>query len=727
MIKSFLQFLYTSLTQRKLRFDIVTSFLTLFLIASALIVGYSYKGSRTASINFAQQLLKQITDTTVQRAGNYLGDAKAAAIFARAAVKATMPNFLEDQSLRENFMHILELYPGFTVVQVALYNGDYISVEKAHKGTKFVTEPDKLIPDDVVYLCQYQNRSSKEKQPLEIWTYYDKTGKVVAQEVNEFLVYDARKRPWFLNTEQKRAFNWSAVYMFSFLNVPGTTAGIPLFDRDSDHQKMIGVIGIDVSLAEISMFLQKNRPTHNSSIFIANEEGQLVASTNPADIVPIDTRNENVRYISDIENTSVKTAYDLYREKSDSKFGFEKEGKNYLAAILPLDNQSQREWYAGVVVPEDDFLFEAKKIKNHVLYLIIFSLLVFTFLIFLLSKRISSPIIAVAEETQRIQNLEINNEIKLKSSIYEIQLMLKSLTAMKNSLNSFIKFVPKTLIKKLLQKGSEVKLGGMKKELTIFFSDIANFTNISEGLSPEKLVNHLSTYFDELTKILTESNGTIDKYIGDSIMAFWGAPIHDRDQTFNACHAALKCQKRLAELNRQWELEGKPQFVTRIGLHRDEVLVGIIGSQEKMNYTIMGDGVNAASRLEGINKEYSTLILVSENVANQVGSDFLFRPLDIIAVKGKKKPMKIYELVAQYKGDASLLPSKEQKHLSEEFMKAFNLYTIQKFEQALAAFNEINTLYPLDYPTQLLIKRCQDFMKNPPPLNWDGVITYTHK
>jgi adenylate cyclase len=306
-------------------------------------------------------------------------------------------------------------------------------------------------------------------------------------------------------------------------------------------------------------------------------------------------------------------------------------------------------------------------------------------------------------------------------------MMLKSLASMKTSLISFNKFIPQSLIKKLLQKGTEVKLGGSKKDLTMFFSDIANFTSISETMTPEKLVEHLSLYFDELSHIITENNGTIDKYIGDSIMAFWGAPLHDKDQTYNACHTALKCQKRLSELNRQWELEGKPIFKTRIGVHRDDVLVGIIGSREKMNYTLIGDGVNAASRLEGLNKAYGSLILVSENIVSHVEEHFLFRPLDIIAVKGKKKPMHIFELVAQYKEDSTLLPTKEQKELCDAFTSAFKLYSLRRFEDALKAFEEIHGHFPHDAATEVFIKRCQEFIKTPPPPEWEGFIQATTK
>ncbi|MBX9977279.1 MAG: adenylate/guanylate cyclase domain-containing protein [Alphaproteobacteria bacterium] len=712
--------------RRKLRFDIVTSFLVLFIASSVFILVYTYQGTKASSIDFAQKLLEQMTETIVEKTSNYLGDAHVATTISESFIKPQDPKFMEDESLRLSFMQVLKLNPNFKVVQIALKNGNYFSMERVNQGTKYVKTPDKSLQENIQFLSQHQDRSNPT-HPIEIWTYYDDEGRIVSKEENEFLVYDARKRPWYMRTEQKMKFNWSSVYNFSFINVPGVTASKPLYASADNQGENVGVVGIDLSLQDISHFLQKNKVSTNGSVIVLNAGDQLVASSNPRHLVATDARSEEIITIDSIKDNHIKEAHRLFQENNTEEFRFDYQNISYLASFTKLPDETDNYWLVGIVVPIDDFLGTAKSIRDNVFFMILLSLVISTMLIYLLSRRISRPIVAVAGETQKIQNLDIDGDFHLKSSILEIQLMLSSLASMKNSLASFSKFVPKSLVRKLLQKGGEVKLGGKKKELTIFFSDIANFTNISETMSPEKLVMHLSTYLDELSRIITESSGTIDKYIGDAIMAFWGAPINDRDQTFHACHAALSCQRKLVELNRQWELEDKPIFHTRMGLHRDEVLVGIIGSQEKMNYTVMGDGVNAASRLEGLNKAYGTFVLVSERVVEEVEESFLFRPLDIITVKGKKKPFKIFELMAQNKGDASLLPSESERQLSLLFTKAFRLYTIQKFDEALTAFEELHAIYPHDYPTTLYIERCKELKLNPPPLDWDGVTVFTHK
>jgi adenylate cyclase len=361
------------------------------------------------------------------------------------------------------------------------------------------------------------------------------------------------------------------------------------------------------------------------------------------------------------------------------------------------------------------------------MFIIILVAVIATLVTFYLSKKISSPIMLIAEETQRLKDFYQTEPLEIKSNIFEIKMMLDAISAMRASLQSFGKFVPKVLVRRLMQKGTEVKLGGKTCEVTMFFSDIQGFTTISEGMIAEKLILHLSDYLNELSSIIVDCNGTIDKYIGDSIMAFWNAPNTDRNHAFNACHAALLCQRRLDELNRQWELEKKPPLYTRIGLHTTEVIVGNIGSDEKINYTLMGDGVNLGSRLEGTNKVYKTGILASQSVHKVVCEKFLFRPLDIVAVKGKKEGVKIYELVGQLSGDSRVSPTRDSVELCERFSQGFTLYTEHRWGEAIKLFEDLKEDFPQDYPTAMYLERCLGFKENPPKKNWDGIFVMTTK
>ncbi len=219
---------------------------------------------------------------------------------------------------------------------------------------------------------------------------------------------------------------------------------------------------------------------------------------------------------------------------------------------------------------------------------------------------------------------------------------------MKGGLASFGRYVPTELVRQLIATGREAKLGGEKTRLAIMFTDIIGFTTLSETLTAEELMLQLSAYLDRMTRIIEQEQGTVDKYIGDGIMAFWGAPLEVENPALLACRAALGCSKAEADLNRQWQVEDKPAMPTCFGIHFGETIVGNVGSSRRMNYSIFGDNVNLASRLEGINRIYGTKIIVSQSVYEAVDKQMICRPLDIVAVKGKKKSIAIHELLATY-------------------------------------------------------------------------------
>ncbi len=211
--------------------------------------------------------------------------------------------------------------------------------------------------------------------------------------------------------------------------------------------------------------------------------------------------------------------------------------------------------------------------------------------------------------------------------------------------STFSKFVSKSVVDELLKHPDKLKLGGEKKILTVLFSDIRGFTSISERLSPEELVEHLNIYLQEMTALVFKYQGTLDKYVGDEIMAFWGAPIPFEDHALQACKSAIEQMDKLHELNANWEAEGKPTLDIGIGLNTGPMVVGNMGSSSRMDYTLMGDNVNLGARLEGTNKVYGTNIIISENTYEHVKDHVVVRELDLIRVKGKEQPVVIYELI----------------------------------------------------------------------------------
>ena len=267
-----------------------------------------------------------------------------------------------------------------------------------------------------------------------------------------------------------------------------------------------------------------------------------------------------------------------------------------------------------------------------------------------------------------------------------------------------------------------LKLGGEKREMTVMFSDVASFTTISEKLSSEELVQLLNIYLTAMTDTIMRLDGTVDKYEGDAIMAFWGAPLVQPQHAKLACTAVLENRERLKELNVDLKKKGMQELFARCGLNTGPMNVGNMGSSQKFNYTVMGDPVNLASRLEGANKQYGTALMISETTYDVVKDDVEARELDLLQVKGKNVPIKVYELVGK-KG--SLTDS--QKQAFDLFMEALELYRKRQFKKALVKFQETSNILSDDGPSQTYMQRCKDYIKSPPPANWDGVFVMTTK
>jgi len=210
---------------------------------------------------------------------------------------------------------------------------------------------------------------------------------------------------------------------------------------------------------------------------------------------------------------------------------------------------------------------------------------------------------------------------------------------------TFSKFVSKTVVDELLKHPDKLKLGGDKKILTVLFSDIRSFTTISEKMTPEELVEHLNEYLQAMTELVFKYDGTLDKYVGDEIMAFWGAPIPQDNHALLACKCAVEMMQVLEQLNKRWVQMNKPALHIGIGINTGEMVVGNMGSASRMDYTLMGDNVNLGARLEGTNKQYGTGIIISEFTYEHVKDHVIARELDLVRVKGKQLPVKIYELI----------------------------------------------------------------------------------
>jgi adenylate cyclase len=307
--------------------------------------------------------------------------------------------------------------------------------------------------------------------------------------------------------------------------------------------------------------------------------------------------------------------------------------------------------------------------------------------------------------------------IEPRSFFRDVQDVMGSLELAKTAMRAMGKYVPVDLVKTLYRTGEEPRLGSALQPVTLLFTDIKGFTALSERLPPNELARVLGRYLEVMSAAIQDSGGTIDKYIGDAIMAVWNAPTPCPDHPRRACEAALAAQAAGDALFISPEWEGRPPLVTRFGLHTDEVLVGHFGAPDRLSYTCLGDGVNLAARLEGLNKQYGTSILVSDAVRAAAGAAFAFPFLDVVAVSGKGAAVRVHELL----GPAPL--EGPRVHTARRYEEGLALYLRREFRLALATFETLAG----DPPSAVLAERCRLYLEAPPPADWAGTYVARSK
>jgi len=279
----------------------------------------------------------------------------------------------------------------------------------------------------------------------------------------------------------------------------------------------------------------------------------------------------------------------------------------------------------------------------------------------------------------------------------------------------FSQYVSKTVVDKVLADPNRAKLGGERKELTVLFSDIRGFSAFAEGMGPEALASFLGEYLTPMTDLVLESGGTLDKYIGDAVMAIWAAPVDVPDHAARACDVALRMQEALVELNKRWKTEGKPEVAIGIGINTGPMSVGNMGTPARFDYTVLGDQVNLGARLEALTKEYGVDILVGEATAKAAGAAYVFREVDLVRVKGRAGAAPVFELV----GRAGARPDARDARFAE----ALAAYRRRAFDEAQGLFAVLDG----DPCASVMAKRCALLAAEPPPADWDGVYEQRSK
>ncbi|MHB8069487.1 MAG: adenylate/guanylate cyclase domain-containing protein [Desulfobaccales bacterium] len=676
---------------------IVSSFVGLLILTVLPIVIYNYYENSRAALKASDALMTQITATVMERTGNYF---LPAAILAETSARLAEIGALScsnSEQMEFFTLGVLKSYP-----QISMF---YFGDEKGNSIRSWRLADGRMESGFI-------NRSVSPATNTH--KYWDQGFKLVKTEISGEVDYDPRIRAWYQGAKEAGTNYWTDSYIFYSTKKPGITSASPVIDKSG---KTIGVWGVDIELEEVSTFLKSLKIGKHGVVDIINAKDEVVACRNLSRLLKEEKGQLRSVRVGEAGFERLGRVSQEFRRTGGNKLTLEIDGTRYLASLSSFPPSFPARWRVSLIIPEDDFIGDAKQLmlKSLLICLVILALAII--LAVLLARGISRPIKLLAEETKKIKDFHLDDKVEIRSHIKEIQFMSDAIATMKSGLQAFRRYVPAELVRQLIHTGEEARLGGQKRELTVFFSDIAGFTSIAEGLAPEELMLRLSAYFDDLTRILSSQQATVDKYIGDGIMAFWGAPLLDPEHAVHACAAALLCQERLRELNQEWRRDGKTAFTTRIGISTGETVVGNVGSSERINYTVMGDNVNLASRLEGVNKLYGTRIIVSQATYEAAADRFWLRPLGIVAVKGKSESAAIYELMGRQRTGASesLAP------LCDAFTRAFRAYQARDWAAACDLLGDLSRQFPEDGPTGLYLARCRQYRDHPPGEEWSGI------
>ncbi|MBU1238471.1 hypothetical protein KJ865_02065, partial [Myxococcota bacterium] len=441
--------------------------------------------------------------------------------------------------------------------------------------------------------------------------------------------YDPRKRPWYQGAASQKGIHWTDVYIFYSDKQPGITVGIPIYSNGA----IVGVIAADIGLKQLSDFLAGLFVSKNGKVAILGKGSFPVATHLGIKVKKQQDDNLSLFSLSDYGDSVLHKLANISQKTDQTYSGsFTYSNDLYSLKILPLNSPPGKGWRVAVMIPEKDFLSRFKSITYKALIMVVVIFLIALLAGIFVATLMSKPLNHLIEEVEKLQRFEFKSKPeRVFAPFHEISEVLSSFDNMKLGLRALEKYVPSDLVRVLLRQTSEVELGGQTKYLSIMFTDIEGFTSISEKMQPMEITNYLADYLDIMSTIIRKYHGTVDKYIGDAVMAFWGAPLDVENQELQACEAALLCKQSIEELDTM--NPDRPPFRTRFGISAGEVLVGNIGSNNRFNYTIIGDHVNVTSRLESINKVYGTSIIISSFVYTRVSAVMLTRKLDLVAVK----------------------------------------------------------------------------------------------
>ncbi len=669
--------------------------------AIALVAWASLANTHTAIVELTNAQVRDLLTRLDARVQDHLQGAVAAAQLSEKLMSNAV--LREDQDvLARHFTEVLRANPAFAWASYSDAMGDFTGAYRA--------------PDGLLHVSQTTLKGSRELHDYTAgesgaWErHYEQTA-------ND---YDPRDEEFYKKATRAGKLVWVGPVIFYDEGLPGITCANPRYAKDGS---LLGVLTVDFNLNILSDFVGQLHFGKHGKVFMFDEEGHVIAFPG---LRLIENAGQGAagKLITEAEVPDPVFQAFIARKQSlaEEQFPVTQANESYVAGYRRLKVAGGPTWFLGAYAPESDFTGVLAKNKQAAFAVAVAALCLGLLFTMILARRVSVPLTRLASEMEEVGDFHLSVRPPMKTIFKEVAAMDESLLLMKGSLRSFSYYVPRDLVRAMLESGQEATLQGQTREMTVYFSDIVGMTSIAERMTPDQLVQLLSRYFDEMTQVIEAQRGTVDKFIGDAIMAFWGAPVPTADHAARACETALRSQRKLAELRTAPDVPGLASIRARIGIATGDVVVGNVGSHDRFNYTVMGDTVNLASRLEGLNKVYGTEILISDPTGEALREWIVARPVGLAQVKGKRLGVEVWEPLCLASDDDAVA-----RELARLFVEGLGSYLERDFRGAAEQYKAALRLRPEDKPSAVLLERCREFLRAPPPEDWNGVYVATEK
>jgi adenylate cyclase len=679
----------------RLRPTIVALFVLLTVPVFVTIVGLTYVSNRTIARANADALIERFRGEAVDSVENTFNPLKTL-VRSAATVGGQQPDFYSDNRSLKFLLGMLVRSNTLISFYVGMADGSF---RQARRINPTVEIQDRLPPAGVKYAYRWIDPGNGDRR-IDHYVFLDDEHSPIGAS-DQKTTYDPRPRRWYRETAASGKLVLTDPDVFAALGLIGFTIAAPIY---SDG-KVTGVAAADITLDGLSKYLSERKISPGTQSFILDMQGGVLANSERARTYAEEDGRVELQHVSSLDNPLPGAAFGARPRGSDAPYSFSYRGKQYVASLSSLPIHFGKRWQLFIVTPLSDFTstFDA---NNHRLLLIgVIAVIAQILIIYFLSALVSSPLERLAVKVGQIENLRGAVLPPLSSPVTEISVLARAIDTLDATIKTFVAYVPVGLARQLIDSRQRLELGGHSRFLTIFFSDLEAFSTLSEEVPTQELMRRLSAYLAIVTQAVDVAEGTIDKFSGDGVMAFWGAPALLEDHARRACLAALRICRRLDEANGCWQAEGLTPLNIRIGIHSDAVLVGNIGSAERMSYTVIGDGVNIAARLETINKEYGTRICISHGVFREAGEHLCVRPIDEVAVKGRRGKTLIYELLGAFGAEPELEPDAPTLRLCALTRQAHAALVAGNVPLALSRYHQILAEYPSDTVAAALVHR----------------------